>query len=255
MLAEEEWALFKQMRVGVMGQRAREICNDPEWAGAPLEDVLREMPMAQVASKEDNKRRRLMSSAKFKIPGACLEEMICLPERKLDKSYISGLADCRWVEGREVIVIIATSGCGKSYLAQALGVAACRELHSVAYSRLQGVCGELNMGRIADDGSYYDSIDRFKRAEVLIVDDFLATPISTANSIDLFETMEAREGTGAAMIATHLEPEQWYLRIEGELMADSILNRLATGARYIDIEGPNMREYLANLRKASGGAS
>ena len=28
-------------------------------------------------------------------------------------------------------------------------------------------------------------------------------------------------------------------------MADSILNRIATGARYIDLEGPNMREYFA----------
>lgn len=36
-------------------------------------------------------------------------------------------------------------------------------------------------------------------------------------------------------------PNGWYLRIEGELMADSTLNRVATGARYIDLDGPNMR--------------
>ena len=32
-------------------------------------------------------------------------------------------------------------------------------------------------------------------------------------------------------------------------MADSILNHIATGARYVDLEGPNMREYFAR-RKA-----
>ena len=32
-------------------------------------------------------------------------------------------------------------------------------------------------------------------------------------------------------------------------MADSILNRIATAARYVDLEGPNMREYLASQRK------
>ena len=41
-----------------------------------------------------------------------------------------------------------------------------------------------------------------------------------------------------------------YLRIEGELMADSILNRIATGARYIDLEGPNMRDYFAKKKQA-----
>ena len=37
---------------------------------------------------------------------------------------------------------------------------------------------------------------------------------------------------------------------EGELMADSILNRIATGARYIDLDGPNMREYFAKKNQA-----
>ena len=37
-------------------------------------------------------------------------------------------------------------------------------------------------------------------------------------------------------------------RIEGELMADSILNRIATGTRYIDLGGPNMREYFARKK-------
>ena len=64
----------------------------------------------------------------------------------------------------------------------------------------------------------------------------------------LFEIMEAREGRAATLIASQLEPNEWYLRIEGELMADSILNRVATGARYIDLDGPNMREYFARER-------
>ena len=66
--------------------------------------------------------------------------------------------------------------------------------------------------------------------------------------MDLFEIMEAREGRAATLIASQLEPNEWYLRIEGELMADSILNRIATGSRYIDLDGPNMREYFAKKR-------
>ncbi len=82
----------------------------------------------------------------------------------------------------------------------------------------------------------------------LPVDDFLTTPIATQGATDLFEIMEAREGRAATLIASQLEPNEWYLRIEGELMADSILNRVATGARYIDLDGPNMREYFAKKR-------
>ena len=41
---------------------------------------------------------------------------------------------------------------------------------------------------------------------------------------------------------------EWYLRIEGELIADSILGRVASACRYLDIEGPNMRKWLAENR-------
>lgn len=44
------------------------------------------------------------------------------------------------------------------------------------------------------------------------------------------------------------KPNEWYLRIEGELMTDSILNKVATGARYIDLDGPSMREYFAKRK-------
>ena len=92
-------------------------------------------------------------------------------------------------------------------------------------------------------------MDGYKSVDLLIIDDFMTTPITTQNSIDLFEIMEAREGRRATIIASQLEPNEWYLRIEGELMADSILNRIATGARFIDLEGPNMRDHLAKKKE------
>lgn len=94
-------------------------------------------------------------------------------------------------------------------------------------------------------------MDAYKEVELLIVDDFRTTPIATQNAVDLFEIMEAREGRRGTIIASQLEPNEWYLRIKGELMADSILNRIATGAHYIDLEGPNMRQYLAKTGKES----
>ena len=93
-------------------------------------------------------------------------------------------------------------------------------------------------------------MDVYKTIPLLLLDDFMTTPLTTQNAVDLFEIMEAREGRCATFIASLLEPQEWYLRIEGELMADSILNRIATGARYIDLDGPNMREYFAKQKNA-----
>lgn len=55
------------------------------------------------------------------------------------------------------------------------------------------------------------------------MDDFTTIPINTQNAVDLFDIMEACKSMAAAVIASQLESNEWYLRIEDELMADSIL--------------------------------
>lgn len=148
------------------------------------------------------------------------------------------------------MVVISKSGCGKSFLVQALGNAACRRPVPVRYTRLAGICEDPDRARGAGDGTYYQLMDAYKNVQMLIVDDFMTTPVGTQNAVDLFEIMEAREGRRSTLIASQLEPNEWYLRIEGELMADSILNRIATAARYVDLEGPNMRKYFAERTRS-----
>ena len=249
MLTEEDFARFKEFRCTAMGNKLREIIDDPAYDSMTFEEKVKEMIDAQVNAKVTNKIQKLNKAAGFKLADACVEEIVYLPERTLSKDRITRLASCKWVEDNEVVAIISKTGCGKSYIAQALGNAACRNLHSVRYRRLADIFADLNQARAACDGSYYERMDEFKTVRVLIMDDFMTTPITTENAIDLFEILEAREGTGATLIASQLEPHEWYLRIEGELMADSILGRTGSTARYLDLDGPNMRECFAKKKQ------
>lgn len=249
MLTEEHFDLFRKFRVRVMGDKLREMVDDPAYDDMTFEDKMVELLGAEAAARKERKIAKLNREAGFKLPAACAEDIVYLPDRKLSRDRVARYANCKWVEDSEVLVIISKTGCGKSYLCQALGNSACRHLHGVVYTRIADMFMELNRARAHADGSYFEKMDRFKTIRLLIVDDFMTTPISTQDAVDLFEIMEAREGKQATLIASQLEPEEWYLRIEGELMADSILNRIATASRYLDIEGPNMREYFAKQKE------
>lgn len=91
-------------------------------------------------------------------------------------------------------------------------------------------------------------MDTRKTMRLLIFDGLMATSVTTQNSVDLTEIMEAREWLAATLIVSRLESNAGYPRIDGELMADSILNGVAAGARCIDLDGPNMRERFARKR-------
>lgn len=249
MLTEEDFQLFTKFRVRAMGEKLREIVDDASYDALTFEERVKLMLDAEEAARRDRKVAKLVREARFKVPSACVEDVLYLPKRTLSKDRVLRWAACEWVERREVMVVISKTGCGKSFLCQALGNAACRKLIRTRYVRMADMFDELNRARGGrGDGLFYSRMDAFKTVPLLIVDDFMTTPIGTQNAVDLFEIMEAREGKCATIIASQLEPNEWYLRIEGELMADSILNRIATGARYVDLDGPNMREYFAKKK-------
>lgn len=244
MLIEEHFDMLTKFRMRAMGDKLREIVEDDSYDRYSFEERTGMLIEAEASARRDRKVAKLVREARFKLPSVCVEGIVCLKERKFGRDREARLASCGWVEDREAVVIISKTGCGKSFISQTLGNAACRRLFAVHYARLADIMDNLNRSRAAGDGSRYERIDTYKRVQPLNVDDFLTTSIATRGAIDLFEIMEAR----GALIASQLEPNEWYQRIEGELMADSILNRVATGARYIDLNGPNMREYFAKKR-------
>lgn len=248
MPGEEDFDPFGQFRVKAMGDRLREMVDDPSCDEMTFEERMKVLLDAEASARRDRKVAKLVREARFKLPSAYVEDVLYLQGRKLSKDRVLRWAECSWVEDCEVMVIISKTGCGKSYLSQALGNAACRRLIPTRYVRLSDMFDELDRARVIGDGSYYQRMDALKSVQLLILDDFMTTPIATQSAVELFEVMESREGRKATIVASQLEPNEWYLRIEGELMADSILNRIATGARYVDLDGPNMREYMAGQR-------
>ena len=64
------------------------------------------------------------------------KRQVYLPDRTLAQDRINRLARCEWIGASEVVVVISKKGCGKSFVVQALGNAACRRLIPVRYKRL-----------------------------------------------------------------------------------------------------------------------
>lgn len=240
--------MLTKLRAKATGDRLREVVEGDSYDRYSLEGRMETLIEAEASARRDRKVAEPVREARFKLPSACVEDVVYPKERELGRDRVAGLASCGWVEDREVVAIVSKTGCGESLISQALGNAACRRLFTVRYARLADMMDDPSRCRAAGDGSHHERTDAYRRVQPLIVDDFPTTPIATRGAIDPFETMWAREGRAATLIASQLEPNEWHLRIEGELMTDSMLNRVATGARHIDLDGPNMRECFAKKR-------
>ncbi|MDO4539115.1 MAG: ATP-binding protein, partial [Coriobacteriales bacterium] len=111
MLTEEDFDLFRQFRIKAMGDKLREMVDDPAYDELTFEERMKVLLDAEASARRDRKVAKLVREARFKDPSACVEDLLYLPNRKLSKDRVARWAECRWVEECEVMVVISKSGC------------------------------------------------------------------------------------------------------------------------------------------------
>jgi len=138
-------------------------------------------------------------------------------------------------------VVLASGGqpgVGKSYLASALGQAACRKGLRVAYRRVAAGSSTNSLWDRAD-GSYTRVLERLARVDVLVLDDLgLGTP-KDAQRHDLLEVLKDRYGRVSTIITSQLEIKKWHEWIGAPTVADAILDRVVHNAYKLALTGPS----------------
>lgn len=150
------------------------------------------------------------------------------------------LGSADWIRQRQVVLIVGPTGVGKSYLACALGQAACRNGLSTRYFRMGRLLAELALARA--DGSYAKLLGKLAKTELLILDDWGLAPLADAERRDLLEILEDRYRSRASLVTSQLPIEHWHDYIGSPTLADAILDRLVHGAHKITLKGGSMRK-------------
>lgn len=183
---------------------------------------------------------------------ACVEDIHYLPGRTLNREVVARLAACHWVDQARNLVILGTSSVGKSYLAQALVNAACRRDYSAKYFRLDDLANQLAVYD-KTDSARLKFLNELHSCEVLVLDDFLTTPITSDTAAELLNILAAREGRGSTVVTSQFDPEDWYKSLHDAVIAESILNRIVSNAELVQLDGPNMRRHTADAATVAAG--
>lgn len=189
----------------------------------------------------DNRRvTRLLREAKLKSSQACIEDIRYDNKRKLDKALIAQLASCQWIRAHQNLIFTGFTGCGKTWLACALGNAACRQGLSVAYVRTPRLFEELRIAH--GDGSFGKYLTALAKTDLLILDDWGLAPLNQAERNDLLEVLDDRVGTRSTLITSQLPVAHWHAYLNDPTLADAILDRIVHAAHKVSLEGESLRK-------------
>jgi DNA replication protein DnaC len=188
--------------------------------------------------RKNNRLKRLMYRADFPISGACVEDI----EYRTDRKQIIQLAACTYVAEKHNVIILGATGTGKTYLSCALGMAACRHFYSVKYIRLPDLLDELSVTR--GEGVFQKIIQGYKKTDLLILDEWLLTPLTDPESRDLLEIVEGRHGRCSTIFSSQFNPAGWQIKIGEGPLAEAILDRIIHDSYTIFIDGEeSMRKH------------
>lgn len=229
---------MSQLRLAGMHQCWQTLTETKKHLELSLSDGLEIILQAEQEERVNRRYQRLQKSARFRYQ-ASVEELHMDQSRGMDRTVIHQLIQGNYIRDGESVLITGATGCGKSFLASALGHQACSQGYKVMYFNLQKLFLKIKMSRA--DGTIIKLLDRINKADLLILDDFGLTHLEQQPRLDLLELIEDRHGRKSTIIASQLPVASWYEIIGEETIADAILDRLIHTAHRIELKGESMR--------------
>ncbi len=199
---------------------------------------------AEVQYRDQRKMELFLRMSRLRYR-ATLPDIQCSEERNLQPHILAALADGAWLSRAENILITGATGCGKSFLACALGHQTCATGHRTLYFNLNRLSEQIAIAKT--DGTLIKWLNLLKKAQLIILDDFGLQPITQQVKLILLQILEDRYEVSSTIICSQLPISKWYEYLEEPTLADAILDRIIPRAHRIELKGNSRRKNLKQL--------
>lgn len=234
----------------MLSSRFAETCMQ-EGTQKQLEFIL-SLLQGELSLRAENRISRLLRRAGFPVlktfetydssgvrfPDGFSQEMIC---------------DCSFIREKTNLVLYGPVGTGKTHMAIAAGVNACRAGLSTRFFTTAALVRQLC------EASRKQTVDKFLRdlraLDLLILDEWGYVPIDREGAQLLFQVICESYESKSLILTTNLEFSRWGTILTDEQMAAAVIDRLAHHGRLLVFEGTSYRMEHALMRQPSYSVS
>lgn len=214
----------------------------------PFDDRLGMLVDVESDKRLATKLANLVRGAKLRFPDARSESVVYDPRRGIEKEAMARYFSCKYVEDAADIVITGPTGSGKSWLSCALAMSACRHYRSARYCRMPELLNELAAAKAA--GRYERVLAKYKKYELLVIDEFMLNVTTKDETRDLYELIEGRSQIHSTVFCSQYQEAGWLERLGGGTSAEGIVDRISNNAYRIRLTGDvNMRETTSKVKR------
>jgi DNA replication protein DnaC len=231
-------ANLKQLKLPTMLAECEKLAREAAANNQPYEDYLLRLTEQEVAARSANALAARIRVAAFPVAKDFdTYDFSSLPT--LPKQKVLDLARGDWIEQRYNCCLIGNAGTGKTHVATALGLAACRQGKRVRFFTAAGLVTQL------EEAQQQHWLDRFlgqlDRAELLICDELGYLSFSRAGAELLFQVFAERYERRSLLLTSNLAFGDWGQVFQGERMTAALLDRLTHRCHIFEMNGESYR--------------
>lgn len=193
----------------------------------------------EVAQRDEHLQRRRLAGAKFPaIKTLDQYDFSLVPQ--LNRQLVLELAQGGYLEKRENILLAGAIGTGKTHVATALGVAACRQGYRVRFVTAAGLTNELL------EAQANHRLQRYERSllglTLLILDEVGFVPFTKMGADLLFSFLSALHEQVSLIVTTTVPFAEWTSLFGGDQrLTAALLDRLTFHAHVLQFSGQSFR--------------
>ena len=209
----------------------------------------------ELERRTENGVSRRLKEAKFPIK----KYLVDFDRGKYDSAFLPKFEEIETLEfigKKENIILIGTSGAGKTHYAIALGIAACMAGKSVLFASVPNLITELREAMNRNQLSSYRK--KFERLNLVILDELGYVSFDKTGCEMLFNLLSARNEKGSIVITTNLTFDRWEEIFKDPTLTGAMIDRLAHKAHILDIsreKGGRFEETIAWLENKKNDTS
>jgi DNA replication protein DnaC len=216
-------AHLKQLRLPAMGAEFAKLAREAADANEDYEQYLLRLTELEVAARASNAVQARIRAAGFPV-AKDFDTFDFTAVPSLSKPKMLELARGEWIEQRTNTCFIGSPGTGKTHLAIALGLAACRQGKRVRFAtaatlvtRLEEAQKQYQLDRV---------LAQLDRVDLLICDELGYLSFSRAGAELLFQVFADRYERRSLLVTSNLAFSEWTQIFQGERMTAALLDRL-----------------------------
>ena len=241
---------LRQLKLPTFVHNYPKFAEDAAQANQPYDHYLFALAEYEVAQRERNQQTQRIKLAHFPVlKDLSTFDFSCLPN--LNKQLVLDLARGEYLQKAEPIILVGHPGLGKTHLATALALTACRQGHKVRFYNVAGLVNDLLQAQ--DEHRLPKFFKLALKQQLIVLDELGFIPFSPTGAQLIFQFCSTMYEQVALIVTTNLRFADWVQVFGDERLTAALLDRLTHKAHILEFVGESFRFRQRMQRESQAG--